>query len=73
MLQFNNSMLRQITPEAFALLGMPELAYVRPVMTPEGQLFGIFSASGEQVGVAENADVAFAAARQHGLEPVCVH
>jgi hypothetical protein len=73
MLQFSNTMLRQITPEAFALLGTPELAYIHPVTTPEGQLYGIFSASGDQVGVAESSEIAFAAARQHGLEPVSVH
>lgn len=70
--------LRQITPQAFALLGAPTLAYVRSVGTPgkagadetavDG--WGIFAANGQQIGLTETRDLAFAVARQHDLEPV---
>jgi len=73
MLHLDRQDLRQITPEAFAALGAPELAYIRPVASLEGPVFGIFSADGNQVGLAESAAVALAAAREHGLEPVSVH
>lgn len=63
----------QFSPEAFAMLGAPDLAYVRPVETQMGQAFGIFAANGQHVGLAESADKAFAAARQHDLAPVYVH
>ncbi|MBP6818023.1 MAG: DUF1150 family protein [Ferrovibrio sp.] len=60
-----------MTPEAFANLGAPQLAYIRPVQGPDGaEIFGIFSASGQQLGYAPERDLAFAAARQHELEPV---
>ncbi|MFC3230160.1 DUF1150 family protein [Marinibaculum pumilum] len=63
----------QFSPEAFAMLGAPDLAYVRPVETQAGPAFGIFAANGQHVGLAESADQAFAAARQHDLAPVYVH
>jgi hypothetical protein len=65
--------LRRITPEALAMLGGPGMAYVRPLPTPEGAAFGIFSADGTQLGQAPSRDVAMAVARQHDLEPVSVH
>ncbi|MEQ8348140.1 MAG: DUF1150 family protein [Sneathiellaceae bacterium] len=63
----------QFTPEAFAMLGAPDLAYVRPVATQMGPAFGIFAANGQNVGIADSAEQAFAAARQHDLAPVYVH
>lgn len=63
----------RFTPEAFAMLGAPDLAYVRPVQTQMGPAFGIFAANGQHVGLAESQEHAFAAARQHDLAPVYVH
>ncbi len=68
-----DSALRRITPEALAMLGTPGLAYVRPLLAPEGPAFGIFSADGTQLGQAPSRDVALAVARQHDLEPVSVN
>jgi hypothetical protein len=63
-----------MTAEDFANFGAPVLAYVRPVETAEGiAAFGIFSASGMQLGIAPERELAFAAARQHELEPVSLH
>ncbi len=62
----------QLSPEAFANLGAPMLAYVRPIETPQGAAFGIFSANGQQLGVAPERDIAFAAALQHELQPVSI-
>lgn len=67
---------RMLTPmpaEDFANLGAPLLAYIRPVETPQGHAFGIFTAAGQPIGVAEERETAFAAARQHELSPVNVH
>ena len=56
------------------MLGITDIAYVKPVMGEEGQkLFGIYAADGRQVGVMADRDVAFAAVRQNELEPVSVH
>ena len=65
---------KQITPEQFALLGITDIAYVKPVTGEAGEtLFGIYAADGRQVGVMADRDVAFAAVRQNELEPVSVH
>ncbi|MBX3454569.1 DUF1150 family protein [Ferrovibrio sp.] len=68
---FKNSAI-QLSPEDFANLGAPVLAYVRPIETPEGAAFGIFSASGQPLGVAPERELAFAAALQHELQPVSI-
>ena len=73
MFHVSNETLRRITPEALIGLGAPTLAYVREVATPTGAAVGIFSADGNQIGVAPDRDTAFVAARQHDLEPVSVH
>ena len=62
-----------VSPEALAAWGGPNLVYVRPVPVPGGTAWGIFAQSGQPMGVTEERDVAFAAARQHELEPVDVH
>ncbi|GJL89904.1 MAG: hypothetical protein DHS20C03_36130 [Minwuia thermotolerans] len=65
---------RKITPEALAQLGQPQIAYVKPVENEQGlKGFGIFSASGQQVGVAPTRETAFIAVRQHEMQPVHVH
>jgi hypothetical protein len=62
----------RFTPEAFAMLGAPDLAYIRPVQTQMGPAFGIFAANGQHVGLAESVEKAFLAARQNDLAPVHV-
>ena len=63
---------REISPEAFALLGAPDIAYVKPVVTEHGTGFGIYSANGKEMAVVADRDVAFALVRQHDMEPVSV-
>ena len=63
----------KISPEALASLGGPNLAYIRAVAVSGGTGWGIFSATGQAMGVVDGRDNAFAAARQHDLEPVDVH
>ena len=63
-----------LTPSELALLGVEEFAYVRPVVEDDGAVrFAIHRAEGSQVAVVADRDTAFAAVRQHGLEPVSVH
>lgn len=61
-----------MTEESFANLGAPDLAYIRPVQTPEGPAWGIYAANGTQLGFAPERDLAFAAAVQNDLLPVSV-
>lgn len=62
-----------MTPSAFLALGAPNLAYVRPGVFDGEPGFGIHSADGEVLAVVGDRDTAFAAARQHDLDPVSVH
>ena len=65
--------LRAISPEEFALLGMQDLAYVKRVTVDDETAFGIFAADGTQVALLPDRAVAFAAVRQHEMQPVSVH
>lgn len=62
-----------MTPEIFANLGAPDLAYVRPVQTEEGLVWGVYAANGDQLGWAPDRDLAFAVALQNELLAVSVH
>jgi hypothetical protein len=66
-----------MSPEMFANLGAPDLAYIRPITVDQGEgqvnAWGIFAANGSQLGVAPQRDLAFAAAVQNELVPVSVH
>ncbi len=63
----------EISPEAFALLGAQDIAYIKPVITDHGTGFGIYSANGKEMAMVADRDVAFALVRQHDMEPVSVH
>jgi hypothetical protein len=65
--------LRHISPQEFALLGMQNLAYVKPIVVNDEAVFGIFAADGTQVALMPDRAVAIATVRQHELEPVSVH
>ena len=62
-----------MTPAAFLTLGTPITAYVRPIVIEGAERWGIFAADGTGLGVVATRGQAFAAARQHDLEPVAVH
>jgi hypothetical protein len=57
----------------FLALGTPSLAYVKEVLLEGVVRHGIFSADGRGLGIVPSRELAFAAARQHDLEPVSVH
>jgi hypothetical protein len=65
--------LRHISPQEFAVLGMQDLAYVKPVVVENQPGYGVFAADGTQIGLMADRGIAFAAVRQHELEPVSVH
>jgi hypothetical protein len=66
--------IREITPEMLARVGDSALAYVKQVEVDGGQkAFGIFSAAGQQMGVAPSRELAFITVRQHEMFPVNVH
>jgi hypothetical protein len=63
---------RTISPADLARIGAPNLVYVKRRQVDESLLFAIHAADGTELLLAETRDIAFAAARQQGLEPVDV-
>lgn len=62
-----------MTSTDLARLGMNFVAYVKPILIEDEVRFAICAADGTQMGLAPNREVAFAAIRQHELEPLSVH
>ena len=54
-------------------LGLDELAYVKKIVEGGENIFGIFAADGEQIGMAPEFELARAMAIQSDLYPVNVH
>lgn len=57
----------------FANWGLPEVAFIKRVAVDDAIGWSIHAADGTQMGLAPSRDVAFAAVRQHELEPLSVH
>lgn len=64
---------RHMSPSQFAQLGMPMIAYVKPVVVNGGNAFAIHGADGTPMGMAPGLDVAIAAVLQHEMLAVRVH
>ncbi len=64
---------RQITERDLAALGVQDLAFVKTVSVNDEVVYAIHAADGTQMALMSDRDVAFAAIRQNGLEPVSVH
>jgi len=62
-----------LSPEDFANLGAPLLAYIHPVQTPQGMAYGIFAANGQPVGLADRPEAAFGLALENELTVVSLH
>jgi hypothetical protein len=76
-----------LTPEAFAILGGGQVAYVReikseevktlfpqaPLMAPGMKLFSLHAADGTPIIVTDSRESAIANAREHELDMVSVH
>ena len=54
-------------------LGLDELAYIKRIVEDDENIFGIFAADGEQIGMAPELELARAMAIQNDLYPVNVH
>jgi hypothetical protein len=62
--------LREMSPQDLAVVGMEYLAYIKPTVVNGVTGFSIHAADGTQIGMAPSRDIAFAAVKQHELEPV---
>lgn len=65
--------LKSMSPEAFAYLGAPALAYVKEVKVEGAPAFAVHAADGTAIAIFDNRDYAFAAAKQNDLDAVSVH
>ncbi len=65
--------LRHMSSRDLAAFGMQDMAFVKRVDVNDEVGYAIHAADGTQMAVLTDRDVAFAAVRQHGLEPVSVH
>lgn len=65
--------LKHLSARDLAMLGLNDIAYVKPAMVNGKLAFSIYSADGNQIGIAPDKATAFAGIRQHELEPLSVH
>jgi hypothetical protein len=65
--------IRELSPQDFLLLGINDVAYVKKELQEEHEIFVIHSADGSSITAMDSHDVAFAAVRQNGMEPLSVH
>lgn len=68
------SPLKTLTSAEFAVLGLEQIAYIRPVTLPDGKhAIGVFAADGRPLAGAPSIEIAQALVRQNELEPALVH
>jgi hypothetical protein len=65
--------IHRISAAELALLGMEEIAFVKPVMTDKGPAFAIHAADGTPMAIASDSTLAQAAIIQHDMQPSLVH
>lgn len=63
----------QMPQQDFAALGVNDIAYVRTVERGGRAVAAIFAADGTEMAVVASRELAFAAIRQNGLEPLSAH
>jgi hypothetical protein len=61
------------TTQSLLAWGVEQVAYVRPTPVEGGVVYAVRSADGRELGAFGDREVAFAACRQHDLEPLSVH
>lgn len=64
---------RHLSHRDLAMLGVQDVAFVKSVRMDDETVYTIHAADGTQMGLSPNRDIAYAAIRQQGMEPVSVH
>ena len=64
---------RDMSAADLAIWGMPDVAFIKRVTVNDEIGWSIHAADGTQMGLAPSRDLAFAAVKQHELEPLSVH
>ena len=65
--------LRSLRLDELAALGAGDIAYVKPVKVEGRTAYALHAADGHELALMANREVAFAALRQNGLEPMSTH
>ena len=65
--------IRDISTYDFAAFGVEDIAFVKPVQANGTTGYSIHAADGAELGIVSDRNLAFAAVRQHDLEPLSVH
>jgi hypothetical protein len=65
--------IHHISAAQLAILGMEEIAFVKPVLTENGPAFVIHAADGEPIAIASSAQLAAATIIQNDMVPSLVH
>lgn len=68
-----NMRYENLSSDQFAALGVDRVAYVRPAVIDGRTVYAIHNADGNEMGMMAERDIAFAAVKQHDMEPVSVH
>jgi len=64
---------RHLSARDLAALGVQDVAFVKQITVNDEVAYAVHAADGTQMALMTDRDIAFAAIRQHGLEPVSVH
>ena len=65
--------IRDLSASELGMLGMADVAYIKPVVVDGSEVFAVHAADGTEMAVIGDRDLAFAVVRQHELEPLSVH
>ncbi len=71
-MQFSTG-IRQLSARELGMLGMADVAYVKPILVDGAPAFAVHAADGTRMAVIPDRDLAFAVVRQNDMEPVSVH
>ena len=63
----------QLSSQAFAALGLQDVAYIKPVQRDGKAMVAVHAADGTELAVAEARDLAIAFVIQNELEPLSAH
>ncbi len=65
--------IHDISPQQLAMLGVQQIAYVKPVVVNGAAAYAIHAADGTPMAIAAERDAAMAAIVQHEMVPALVH
>jgi len=65
--------IHDISPQQLAMLGVQQIAYVKPVVVNGTVAYAIHAADGTPMAIAAERDAAMAAIVQHEMVPALVH